>query len=601
MSIVAELKRRKVFQVGAAYLVVAWVAVQAASIGFPAFEAPPWALRVFILVAFLGFPVALVMAWVFQATADGVRFEAGGAGSKRMFAVAALLSVFSLGWFFYGQPALRKADVAAPAALPQPSPKSIAVLPFTDLSPGHDQEYFSDGMSEEILNALAKIRDLKVAGRTSSFYYKGRSEDLRGIGKALGVANVLEGSVRKQGDKVRITAQLIRTDDGFHLWSDSYDGELTDIFELQERIARAITGKLQVILQGDQQQRLVPVATTSPEAYALYLQASGTFNRRDGARMPEAIAQIDDAIRLDPSFARAYSRGAALHAVSPSYAMAPLEPAYEQAERQLQVAMKLDPSLAEPHGVLGYIRSEQRRHAEAEQSLRRALELEPDDVQVNFWYAITQIRVGYVKQGIAVLDRLLAMDPMLPNGLNWRGLEYVYAGDLASGERLLRRAQEVGLTSIGWSMTALEDARGHKPEAQKYMAGMLRLFMGTDFPADAPETVAAGVFGDAGARARSLELIERYVASKPNRLNGTVPYALIRLGEPARGLALAQDQLTGNDGFWMVLIWSPYGKQARGAPEFQTFIRRMGLTEFWQANGDPDFCRKDGKGGYACD
>jgi TolB-like protein len=205
MSLIDELKRRKVFKVGAAYLVVAWLVVQAASIGFPAFEAPAWALRAFILVAFLGFPVALVMAWVFDATPEGVKLDPAGTGTIRVFAFATLLAVLALGWYFFGQPAFRKGESAstpatasaipaAPAtAAPEAPRKSIAVLAFSDLSPTHDQEYFSDGVAEEVLNALAKVRDLKVAGRTASFYYKGRNEPMRAIGETLGVAHILEG------------------------------------------------------------------------------------------------------------------------------------------------------------------------------------------------------------------------------------------------------------------------------------------------------------------------------------------------------------------------------------------------------------------------
>jgi len=175
MSLIAELKRRKVFKVGAAYLVVAWLAVQAASIGFPAFDAPPWALRIFILVALLGFPVALVLAWVFDSTSAGVVADPSVRGNKLVFAAAALLAVLALGWYFYGQPSFRKGDTTTPTASAAAPDKSIAVLPFSDLSPNHDQDYFSDGMAEEILNALAKAKDLKVAGRTSSFSFKART------------------------------------------------------------------------------------------------------------------------------------------------------------------------------------------------------------------------------------------------------------------------------------------------------------------------------------------------------------------------------------------------------------------------------------------
>ena len=217
-SFFTELTRRKVFKVGGAYLVVAWLAVQAASIGFPAFDAPPWALRIFILVALLGFPIALVFAWAFEMTPNGVKPESGARSTRAILLIAAVLTALAFVWYFKGQPSYRADAPLAASAAVKPAgaastlpvdQKSIAVLPFSDLSPAHDQEYFSDGMAEEILNALAQVKDLKVSGRTSSFYYKGKNEDLRAIGQALGVANILEGSVRKQGDKVRITAQLI--------------------------------------------------------------------------------------------------------------------------------------------------------------------------------------------------------------------------------------------------------------------------------------------------------------------------------------------------------------------------------------------------------
>src|SRR5437868_10049979 len=261
MSLFTELTRRKVFKVGGAYLVVAWLAVQAASIGFPAFDAPPWALRIFILVALLGFPIALVFAWAFEFTPGGIKPESGTRSTRAILGVAAALSALAFFWYFKGQPSYREgtplaATAATPALAAAINQKSIAVLPFSDLSPAHDQDYFSDGMAEEILNALAQVKDMKVAGRTSSFFYKGKNEDLRAIGKALGVANILEGSVRKQGDKVCITAQLIRSDDDFHLWSQAYDGDLSDVFQLQERIARAITDQLKVVLSDDQKTHL---------------------------------------------------------------------------------------------------------------------------------------------------------------------------------------------------------------------------------------------------------------------------------------------------------------------------------------------------------
>jgi TolB-like protein len=232
MSLFDELKQRKVFKVGGAYLVVAWLAIQAASIAFPTFDAPPWALRVFILIVLLGFPLALVLAWVFDVTPEGVKKSASHVGNKRIYAVASALVALALLWYYVGAPAFRAGDVDAHA---------IAVLPFENMSGEKDNEYFSDGISEEILNTLAQTPGLKVAARTSSFSFKGKSMDVPAIAHALKVRMVLEGSVRKQGDRVRITAQLIDASNGFHVWSQTYDRQLKDVFAIQDEIAHAIT------------------------------------------------------------------------------------------------------------------------------------------------------------------------------------------------------------------------------------------------------------------------------------------------------------------------------------------------------------------------
>ena len=220
MGLIAELTRRRVFKVGGAYLVVAWLAVQAVSIGFPAFDAPPWALRVFILVAMLGFPVSLVFAWMFDVTPEGVKAEPGSRGNIGFAVFAAALIALALGWYFKGQPSYRAGDVPAVAG------PSVAVLPFANMSGKADEDYFSDGMTEELLNVLARIPKLSVAARTSVFEFKGKGGDVREIGRKLGVTHIVEGSIRRDGEQVRITAQLIRVVDGFHVWSESYDREL---------------------------------------------------------------------------------------------------------------------------------------------------------------------------------------------------------------------------------------------------------------------------------------------------------------------------------------------------------------------------------------
>jgi TolB-like protein len=606
MSLFDELKRRKVFKVGAAYLVVAWVAVQAASIGFPAFDAPPGALRIFILVIFLGFPISLVFAWAFDVTPEGVKAE-GGAGNKRFLLVAAGLAALAFVWYFKGQPAYldgaAKPGQAAVAAAGKPAlpinRKSIAVLPVVNMSADKDQEYFSDGISEEILNALAQVKDLKVAGRTSSFQYKGKDKDLRAVGQALGVAHILEGSVRKQGDKVRITAQLVQTADGFHLWSETYDGDLKDVFELQERIARSITDKLQVILQGDQVQRLVEAPTRDTAAYSLFLQATQIFNRRDGARFPAAIAQLEEALRLDPKFARAHARMAAIQALAANYDPSVHESAARAVEEHARKATELDPRLAEPHAALGALYSRQRRYVEAFETSQRALSLDASDVTAHFWHATLLCATGYLARCDAELDRVLEIDPRMPNALAWRGREYVRTGELDKAERVLRLSEELGLAHAGLALGVLAEVRGNKVEAERYWAMGNRPFL-DDFPAGSAEIIAHGIYSDAAARSRAIEVIDQYLATEPRIVSAVAISALMRLGQPQRALALAQRGVTSNEAVLLNTVWDNEGKSTRRLPEFTAFARASGLARAWDKLGPPDLCARNGKGDYVC-
>jgi len=611
MTLFEELKRRKVFKVGATYLVVAWLAVQAASIGFPAFDAPPWALRIFILVVFLGFPISLVFAWAFDVTPEGVKTEQSSRLSKVILVSAVALAALAFAWYFKGQPAYREdgrealaAAAAASAAKPEApavaiSKKSIAVLPFTDLSPNHDQEYFSDGIAEEILNALAQVKDLKVAGRTSSFHFKGKNDDLREIGQTLGVAHILEGSVRKQGDRVRITAQLIQTADGFHLWSESYDGDLKDVFQLQENIARSITDKLQVILQGEQTQRLVSAPTQNTEAYSLYLQASQVFNRRDGARFPEAIAQLQDAIRLDPKFARAHSRLAAMQSLAANYDPKVVESAAAATEEHARKAIALDASLAEPYAALGALYTRQRRYVETFAVMEKALAIDPNDVTANFWFATALCTTGYLKRCDEVLDRVLELDPLMPNALSWRGVEYIRTRELDKAASVLKLAQEAGLVHIGISMSLLAETRGNLPEAEAYLMQGYAPFT-KEFPAGALQSMVHGVFGDAKARATAVEVVNRYLAGKPKPVSAIAVYVLLRTGAPQLGLAVAQQGPTSNEAILLNPVWDNTHAQVRAMPEFSQFARGMGLATLWDEKGPPDLCQKNDKGDYVC-
>ena len=418
MSLIKELQRRKVFKVGAAYLVVAWLAVQAASIAFPTFEAPLWALRVFILIALLGFPIAVVMAWVFDITPDGVKLDATASGSKRLFAAAILLIALALGWYFYGQPAFRKSDVVqranagasdAVAAIPA---KSIAVLPFLNLSADPNQEFFSEGIAEELLNRLAQFPDLKVAARTSAFQFKGRNLDIADIGRKLNVSHVLEGSVRKEGNRLRITAQLIDSRSGFHLWSETYERDAADVFQVQDEISTAIANALEAKIGG----RLIETHAArqaKPEAYDDYLQGRALVAKRVGDNCRLAVEAFDRAIAKDPSYSPAHSgRAFALSIGSYWGGWLPRQQAFAEARTSIDEALRLDSENAEAYMVRGIIGTTSLRIAEGKADLDRALALAPGSVDVINFYGDMQQFTGDMRSAERMKRKAMALDPL---------------------------------------------------------------------------------------------------------------------------------------------------------------------------------------------
>ena len=297
--------------------------------------------------------------------------------------------------------------------------KSIAVLPFADLSPGHDQEYFSDGMAEEILDALAQVQDLKVSGRTSSFYFKGRNENLHAIGEALGVANILEGSVRKQGDKVRISVELIQAADGFRLWSESYDGDLSDVFELQERIARAVVDELKVVLQGNTPARLVPKATNNIEAHQQYLRGRYFWNRRGFDNLQNAVTAFKAALAADPDYVDAWAGLAQTYALIPEYSAS--DPAgngktidtVSEALDAADHALRLDPVSSRALSARAYVRCVyQFDWARAEADYRAALASDPRDSAARHWYGELLMYQRRWPEAAVQFDAAIALDPL---------------------------------------------------------------------------------------------------------------------------------------------------------------------------------------------
>jgi adenylate cyclase len=341
MSFFQELKRRNVVRVGIAYLVIGWVLAQVAEFAFENFGAPSWILKTFVTLLLLGFPVAVIFAWAFELTPEGIKLErdvvreesiTSHTGRGIDFLIIGVL-VIAVGLLVYERMAGTK-----PAAVEASAAQTIAVLPFVNMS--DDSDHFADGLTEELLNLLAKNGELKVAGRTSSFAFKGQNDDLRGIGEALGVAKVLEGSVRRSGDRLRVTAQLINVEDGFHIWSETYDRTLADIFDIQDEVATAITQALEI--------HLTPSAkrlTTNPDAYALYLEALSLANLEHEEDIPKGISLLQRATRLDPNFAKAYELLAMFHWMSGGW-MVEAAVGQKNVYAAATKALAIDPTLA---------------------------------------------------------------------------------------------------------------------------------------------------------------------------------------------------------------------------------------------------------------
>jgi TolB-like protein len=475
VSLLAELQRRNVIRMAGLYLVVAWLVVQVAGTVLPMFGAPAWLPRSIVVLLAIGFVPALVFSWIYEFTPEGLKRDAevtpaqsiASTTGRRMdrLIIAGLVAVVALFaadrfWLGTGQqsgnaptatvatapPAMdaggQPQTVPAPAAASSPpAQKSIAVLAFSNLSEDAGNEHFADGISEELLNVLAKVPELKVAARTSAFHFKGKDTPIPEVARQLGVAYVVEGSVRKAGDRVRITAQLISAADGFHLWSESFDRELKDVFALQDEIAGIIAGKLQLTLG-----TAARAATlVNPEAHGLLLEGRyyWTLRTRDGFNRAEAA--YARAIEIDPGFAQAHAAMAELWAIRGWYRLLDSQPGsdadFANARASAERAIALDPALAEPHAALGAVQFMQFRYAEADVEFRRAVDLNPNYANAYNWYGLLLASRGEPEAALNALDRARSLDPLSAVILNTLSLAQLEAGLVEESLATIERAK----------------------------------------------------------------------------------------------------------------------------------------------------------------
>ena len=407
MSFIAELRQRKVLRVAAVYLAMAWVATEVASVALPAFDAPAWALRVIILLFALGFPLVLLLTWALEVTPQGIKATAGKVGNKRMAVIAAGFLALALAWYFVGQPAYRKAET-------QTAERSIAVLPFVNMSGDQANDYFSDGLAETTLDMLAQVSDLKVIARTSSFAFKGKADDVRQIGKALGAAHLLEGSVQQAGDTVRITAQLVRTSDGSHLWSRRFDRKLSDVFKIQDEIATEVVKALQVALPAAEQEQLLRKRTDNVAAYKEYLKGNALLPGRKIPEMRQALTHFESAIQLDPDYARAYAMAGTTLSLLGTYSSTSDAQRQRQAQ-YIERALELAPNLGEAYIAQGAMFESRNQLPEAERAYRRGVELAPGYATGYQWLGEFLLeQIGNVQQALPLLEHARALDPLSP-------------------------------------------------------------------------------------------------------------------------------------------------------------------------------------------
>jgi TolB-like protein len=614
MSFFEEIKRRNVVRVGIAYVVIGWVLAQLAEFAFENFGAPDWALKSFVVVLLLGLPLALFFAWAFEMTPDGIKREKDvdrsqsitpHTGRKLDFIIIGVL-VVAVGalltdrFMVEPEPVSEPVETAAPETVATDieivtTGKSIAVLPFVNMS--DDKDYFADGLSEELLNLLAKTPGLKVAGRTSSFAFKGKQEDLRAIGAALGVATVLEGSVRRSGDRLRITAQLINVDDGFHLWSETYDRQMADIFDIQDDVANSITGALRLQLAPGSDK-----PTDNAEAYALYVEALPYIANNDDPNVLEIVTELlDSAIALDPTFAKAYEAKALTYWMTAGETTN-AQTAAQQIRTSSEKALELDPSL-----VLARFYAETAVEWEWESefdAVGRALAAAPTDFNILRAWCYDLMVAGYLQEALRCTDKLIELEPLSPLS-HWRAaMDY--------------------------------SALGRRREARDAWQRALNVSEGTTYAIDEVlDSIVAGEFDAASAEfaaqdwemyawnAESIQQVLTWAAS------GDDASARTWIRDQADGATNFQD--ANNTYYWYLVLgyvdeyWAEIERIGRAKnyawtnteflvqygiafpttgfrshPSFTRYARETGLTDLWDDRGAPDFCSKD-SGNWVCE
>jgi serine/threonine-protein kinase len=572
-----ELKRRNVYKVAITYAVVAWLLIQAASILLPTFEAPSWVMKAFVVFLALGFIGIVFISWAFEATPEGLKRTEDvppevaaklPTWSRRKFAgfvvlvalLAASLLAFNL---LRSKPSARS---TTSSLVPE---KSIAVLPLLNESGDPKDEYFSDGLSEELIAALAQIRELKVIGRSSSFRFKERKEEPKTIGEKLGVATLLEGTVRKQGERVRIVAELINAADGIELWTRTFDRELKDIFAVQQEIAAAVASSLKATLLGSDQQPAANPATTNTEAHNAYLQGHYYFQRRNLEDYRKAVGHYDEAIRLDPEYALAYAERAELWTIIGDLAgERPI--AYPKARSDAEKAVAIAPDLAEAHAALGWVRAfAEWKFAEGLSELQRAKALSPKNPLTNDLLARVMVYRGRMEEAEQQARQAVELDPLSAAAQFTLGRVLFYEGKLDQADAAGRKMAELqpsASASHRWQvLVAVQRGDGETAlrEAQSEPDENVRPF---------EVALAQHVRGDSKASDAALAVL---IANSRDSLAYQVAQVYAVRHETDKAFEWLQIAFDNHDGGMPSMLVDPLLRDLRNDPRYKALIAKM--------------------------
>ena len=571
-----ELKRRNVYKVGVAYAVVAWLLMQIASQIFPFFEIPNWIVRFVVLLLVIGFPIALIVAWAFEVTPQGIkRTEVADAAGQRsrggawiyVVLVGAALSVVL---FFVGRYTARNGAPRQNEAATTFPGKSIAVLPLLNESGDPKDEYFSDGLSEELIAALAQISSLKVIGRSSSFRFKDRTEEPKTIGEKLGVSTLLEGTVRKQGDRVRIVAELINAADGIEVWTRTFDRELKDIFAVQQEIARAVAESLRVTLLGAEE-KSTQMATNSVEAHNAYLQGHFYAVRRNAEGYRKAIDYFDQAIQFDSHYALAYAERSEVWTVIGDLT-GQRSSAFPKARSDAEKAVAMAPALAEAHAALGWVRAfAEWKFAVGLIELRRAKELSPTNPTANELLARVIVYTGRMEEAERQARQAVELDPLSAATQFTLGRVLFYAGKLDEADAAGRKMAELqpsASSSHRWQvLVAIQRGDGEQAlsEAQLEPDDRIRPF---------ELAVAQYVRGDRKAADAALADL---IANSRDSLAYQVAQVYAVRGEKDKAFEWLQIAFNNHDGGMPSLLVDPVLRGLRDDARYKNLVVKVGL------------------------